>query len=118
MKKYNFSKGRQGEDEAKKYLLEKGFHFIEANFEVEIGEIDLIMSDNDWLVFVEVKFKSDNHFGKPEEMVDKRKLAQVRRVAEIYLMKNPEMRRIFKKFRIDAVCIEGGDIRYYKNVYA
>lgn len=121
MKIYNYSKGRRGEEEAKRYLIDKGFVFIEANFSLDKGmkgEIDLIMSDKDWLVFVEVKYKSDNRMGIPEEMINKRKLAQVKRVAQIYLMKNPEMRKVYKKYRIDAVCIEGKEIRYYDNLYA
>jgi len=118
VKRFNYKKGRQGEEAAKEFLIDKGFNFIEANFEVDIGEIDLIMSDKDWLVFVEVKYKSDNRFGIPEEMIDKRKLAQIKRVAEIYLMKNLEMKKVFTKYRIDAVCILGSEIRYYPNLYA
>jgi putative endonuclease len=120
-KRFNYKKGRRGEEEAKEFLMKKGFNFIEANFSIDKGmkgEIDLIMSDKDWLVFVEVKYKSDDRMGIPEEMIDKRKLAQIKRVAQIYLMKNPEMRKVFQKYRIDAVCIEGSEIRYYDNLYA
>lgn len=116
VKEFNYKKGKYGEDIAKKYLLDKGFVFIEANFEIDIGEIDLIMSDKDWLVFVEVKYKQDDRLGKPEEMIGKRKLAQVKRVAQFYLMNNPEMRKTFVKYRIDAVCILGDQINYYKNL--
>ena len=116
MKKYNYKKGRGGEDIAKQYLINKGFVFRESNYEVDIGEVDLIMADNDWLVFVEVKYKSDDLMGMPEEMIDKRKIAQVKRVAEIYLMKNPKIRKSFEKYRIDAVCILGSMVRYYKNI--
>lgn len=118
MKKYNYKKGKGGEEIAKQFLTDKGFCLIEVNFEVDVGEIDLIMSDKDWLVFVEVKYKTDNRMGVPEEMINKRKLAQVKRVAQIYLMKNPEMRKVYKKYRIDAVCIEGEEIRHYDNLYA
>lgn len=116
MKKLNYKKGRTGEDTAKQYLINKGFVFIESNFEVDIGEIDLIMSDHDWLVFVEVKYKSDDQMGIPEEMINKRKVAQVKRVAEIYLLKNPGIRKSFEKYRIDGVCILGNQIRYYDNL--
>ncbi|MBI2464979.1 YraN family protein [Candidatus Shapirobacteria bacterium] len=116
MKKHNYKKGRGGEDIAKQYLVNRGFEFIVSNFEVDIGEIDLIMSDHDWLVFVEVKYKSDDHMGMPEEMINKRKISQVKRVAEIYLMKNQQMRSVFEKYRIDGVCILGSEIRYYKNL--
>lgn len=116
-KQQNYNKGRASEGTAKQYLEQKGFEWIESNFEVDIGEIDLIMQDDDWLVFVEVKYKSDDLMGRPEEMIGKRKLAQVRRVAEIYLLLNPIIRRKFYKYRIDAVCILGDTINYYKNLY-
>jgi len=118
MKKYNYSKGKQGEDEARKHLVDKGFGYIESNFEIESGEIDLIMSDKDTLVFVEVKFKSDDSMGIPEEMINRRKVAQVKRIAEIYLIRNPNIRSLFARYRIDAVCILGNKIRHYQNIYA
>ncbi len=112
----NYHKGKQGEETAKNYLMNKGFEFIEANFEVDIGEIDLIMSDHDWLVFVEVKYKTDDRMGRPEEMISNGKIFQVKRVAEIYLMKNPKIKKKFFKWRMDAVCILGENINYYKNI--
>jgi putative endonuclease len=117
IKKYNYSKGKASEERAKKYLIGKGFVFIEANFEIDIGEIDLIMSDKNWLVFVEVKYKYNDMMGFPEEMINKRKIAQVKRVAQFYLMQKPKIRKIFEKYRIDAVCILGNEIRHYENLY-
>jgi len=113
-KKENYHKGRYGENIAKEYLIKKGYLFIEANFENKIGEIDLIMSDGDWLVFVEVKYKSDDRLGIPEEMISPNKIWQVKRVAESYLVE----RRIkyFEKFRLDAVCILGNEVRHYENI--
>jgi len=124
MKRLNYSKGRGGEERAKEYLIEKGFGWVESNFENKIGEIDLIMTDKETLVFVEVKMKVGDKFGTPEEMIGKRKLWQIRRVAESYLVMRPEMRRKFEKYRIDAVCIvmdeDNGQIsriNYYDNLY-
>jgi len=116
MKQENYHKGRYGENIAKEYLLKKGFVFIEANFENKIGEIDLIMADHDWLVFIEVKYKSDDRLGIPEEMINKNKIWQVKRVAESYLVENRKVAKFFEKYRIDAVCILGEEIRHYKNV--
>lgn len=117
VKTQNYNKGRAGEEEARNFLEGKGYEFIEANFGVDIGEIDLIMTKDNWLVFVEVKYKSDDRLGRPEEMVTPAKLSQVRRVAEIYLMKNPQIKKKYKKFRIDAVCILGNNVKHYENLY-
>lgn len=115
-KQFNYQKGKYGEDKAKIFLEENGYQLIEANYTNKIGEIDLIMSDNDWLVFVEVKYKLDDKFGLPEEMISNNKLFQVRRVADAYLSINHQMRQRFKKYRIDAVCILGEKIKHYKNI--
>lgn len=115
-KSNNYSTGRWGENIAKDFLLKKGFEFIEANFKNKIGEIDLIMSDDDWLVFVEVKYKSDDRLGIPEEMIDKNKIWQVKRVAESFLMERKREIKRFEKYRIDAVCILGSEIRHYENL--
>lgn len=115
-KKQNYIKGRQGEKEAREYLERMGFELVETNYSCEIGEVDLIMIDHNWLVFVEVKYKADDRLGRPEEMIDKRKLAQVKRVAKWYLMENKEMSQRFDQYRIDAVCILGKEIRYYANI--
>lgn len=116
VKKENYHKGRYGENIAKEYLLKKGYVFIEANFENKIGEIDLVMSDHDWLVFIEVKYKSDDRLGIPEEMINRNKICQVKRVAESYLVEKKRETKIFEKYRIDAVCILGNEIRHYENV--
>lgn len=115
-KQFNYKKGRYGENMAKEYLIKKDYVFIEANFENKIGEIDLIMSDKDWLVFVEVKYKSDDRLGIPEEMISQNKIWQVKRVAESYLVEKKREIKFFEKYRIDAVCILGDDVRHYENI--
>jgi putative endonuclease len=101
----NYNKGRGGEMMALDFLLKKGFQLVEMNYENKIGEIDLIMIDKDWLVFVEVKLKVGDKFGSPEEMINKRKLYQIKKVAESYLILENPIAKYFKKYRIDAVCI-------------
>jgi len=104
-KKENYNKGKNGEEMAREFLVKKGFELIEMNYENVIGEIDLIMTDKDWLVFVEVKLKIGDKFGSPEEMINKRKLSQIKRVAEGFLVLENKIAKKFKKYRIDAVCI-------------
>ena len=63
------------------------------------------MKNNDWLVFVEVKLKIGLQFGNPEEMINKNKINQVKRVAEGFLLLESPIAKKFNKYRIDAVCI-------------
>jgi len=122
-KKLNYEKGRNGENIAKEYLMEKSFNFIESNYENKIGEIDLIMSQGTTLVFVEVKLKIGDKYGMPEEMINSGKIRQVQRVAESYLTINPDKRYLYKQFRVDAVCIVMNEmmrierINHYENLY-
>lgn len=68
------------------YLLGKGYRIEECNFRTRFGEIDIVCWDGETLVFVEVKTKIGHDFGEPEEMVNKGKLAQVKRMGEVYLL--------------------------------
>ena len=61
--------GAWGELQAEGYLLERGMELIQRNYRTRYGEIDLVMKQGDLLVFVEVKTRSDNRFGPPEQSV-------------------------------------------------
>lgn len=119
----NYKTGKEGEEIARKFLVQKGLRLIESNHSNKLGEIDLIMLDKDVLVFVEVKLKIGDKFGSPEEMISKYKLSQIRRVAEAFLVLNPDISRRLVKYRIDAVCIVLNEdktvdrINHYENVY-
>jgi len=116
MKRFNYQKGKNGEKEAKDYLVEKGYKILEVNYRNQVGEIDIVAAEGNTLVFVEVKMKTDDKYGLPEEMITQHKLRQVRRVAEIYLLFNPKIKTEYPKQRIDAVCIVDDQIRHYINV--
>lgn len=85
MKSQNKVTGNRGEDLAAEYLLKKGYKIEERNFRTRFGEIDIVCWDGETLVFVEVKTKIGHDFGEPEEMVNKGKLAQVKRMGDVYL---------------------------------
>jgi len=119
----NYQKGKQGEHLAREFLSDKGFVLIKSNYSNNLGEVDLIMSDNDWLVFVEVKLKVGDKYGLPEEMITKNKLIRIRKVAESFLVLEKDIAKIFCKYRIDAVCIVLNEdqtiqnIKHYQNLY-
>ncbi len=119
----NYRKGRDGEEIARELLKEKGFRLIQSNYSNVLGEIDLIMTDKDWLVFVEVKLKIGDKYGSPEEMINKNKLSKIKRVAESFLVLEKEVAKNFEKYRVDAVCIVLNEdktvrtIKHYENLY-
>ena len=85
MKSNNKVTGNRGEGLAVDYLEKKGYRIEECNFRTRFGEIDIVCWDEETLVFVEVKTKIGHDFGEPEEMVNKGKLAQVKRMGEVYI---------------------------------
>ncbi len=119
----NYKKGKEGEEIARDFLIRKGFTLIESNYANKLGEIDIVMSKNGWLVFVEVKLKIGEKFGSPEEMISKNKLNRIRKIAEGFLLLESPIANKFSKYRIDAVCIVLNEdktvkrINYYENVY-
>lgn len=70
-------KGKEGEDLAAKFLEGKGFEIVERNFRHKHNEIDLIVRKKNWLVFVEVKYRTSSAFGYPEDFVDYKKARNV-----------------------------------------
>src|SRR3989344_4949921 len=102
MKINNKKTGNRGEELASEYLQKKGYKIEERNFRTRFGELDIICRDGEILVFVEVKTKIGHDFGEPEEMVNKGKLFQVKRMAELYLLQST-----FKESpcRVDVVAI-------------
>ena len=98
--------GRWGENVAAFYLEKRGYQILAHNVRTPHGEIDLVTrQEAGCLVFIEVKTRTNAHFGLPEEAVDKRKLEHVFRAAEDYLQNHPEM--VKQEWRIDVIAIQG-----------
>ncbi len=77
--------GVKGEELALEYLLKKGYILVEKSWRFKHKEVDIIMKDEDVLVFVEVKTRSDDYFGNPEEFVNKRKQKYLIQAAEYFI---------------------------------
>jgi putative endonuclease len=81
----NRRSGAWGEELALHYLTRRGYTLIERNYRTRYGELDLILRDQNTLVFVEVKLRRGVAFGNPLEAVTPRKQATIRALAERYL---------------------------------
>ena len=77
--------GVDGEAVAAEYLEKKGYAVLERNYRYRKAEVDLIVRKGNWLVFVEVKTRSNNSFGFPEEFVDREKEENVLLAAAEYM---------------------------------
>ncbi|MGD8732125.1 MAG: YraN family protein [Anaerolineales bacterium] len=77
--------GSWGEKEAVHYLESKGYMILERNFNVLEGEIDVIAEKEDCIHFVEVKTRSSNRCGSPEQSLDLKKQRRLLRAGFEYL---------------------------------
>lgn len=90
-----------GEDSAVNFLLNKGYKILERNFRKGYGEIDIIATHNNILVFIEVKTRSQTRFGTPFEAITRSKLKILIRGANYYkYVLHPELP---DDIRIDAI---------------
>lgn len=96
--------GEIGEKQAEKFLKKKGYKIIRRNYRCPLGEIDLIAWDDDYLVFIEVKTRSENGFVLPEEAVDSRKQKRLARLAA-YFISHTSYFQIKPDCRFDVVSV-------------
>jgi len=93
--------GTIGESIAKRFLEKKGYKIIEQNFRTKYSEMDLIVNKKDVLVFIEVRTKTNDHFGSPEQTINKNKINRLIRSAQAYIA----YKKYQGSFQIDAICI-------------
>jgi putative endonuclease len=94
--------GRRGEELAARFLEDAGYRVIQRNWRCRQGEIDIIASMTDTLIFVEVKTRSGLTFGHPFEAITATKLARLRLLAAAWCAEHhPQAKRI----RLDAIAV-------------
>ena len=81
--------GAWGEALAAEYLRKKHYKLVAAGYRSRFGEIDLIVQNKQFLVFVEVKQRKDNQFAAAKEYVNHAKRDRIRATASVYLSQNP-----------------------------
>ena len=86
--RHNLELGAKGEEAARYYLERRGCEILEQNWKCPFGEADLIAMEDGALVFVEVKTRSCDAHGLPEEAVDAKKRRRYEMIALSYLKEN------------------------------
>jgi putative endonuclease len=97
--------GKHAEQLAETYLTQHGLRLRQRNYRCRGGEIDLIMTDNGTLVFVEVRYRKHQMFGGAAASVDRRKQQRLLLAARHYLQ---QYRAGNSACRIDVVAISPG----------
>ena len=110
--------GQEQEAKAACFLKTQGYQILERNYRCKKGEIDLIAREGQYLVFVEVKYRTTGVSGYPAEAVDARKQQTIAKCAMHFLMKqgNDDV-----PCRFDVVAIAGAEgqeeITLYKDAF-
>lgn len=81
--------GRWGEALAAEYFRKKRYQLVAAGWQCRFGEIDLIVSNRRYLVFVEVKLRKNADFAAAKDFVDAGKQSRLRTTAAMYLSQHP-----------------------------
>jgi len=95
--------GILGERLARDFLEQRGYRVVATNYRCPDGEIDIVATERDWLVFVEVRTRKSLEFGSPEESITPAKMRRLRAVAAYYQQQHANLPPLC---RIDVVAVE------------
>jgi uncharacterized protein (TIGR00252 family) len=95
--------GELGEKAARAYIERAGFTILDTNFRCAYGEVDIVALEGDYLVFLEVRTRSSNLLGSPEESITTGKERRLIATAETYLQSRTDLPC---DWRIDLVAVD------------
>jgi len=108
----NKETGDKGEELAAAHLHKKGYKILERNWRFKRWEVDIIASQGKFLHFFEIKTRTSNRFGNPEESIGREKMNNLRNAAEEYQYQHPEWKYI--QFNVLAITMNYGEpIEYF-----
>lgn len=97
----HYELGKKGEEIACDFLIEKGFQILCRNYQFRKAEIDVIAQVNDILVVVEVKTRTSDYFGNPQDFINKKKISLLLGAINNYVERND----ISLEIRFDVIAI-------------
>jgi putative endonuclease len=113
-------RGKITETFAENYLIKQGLTSIDRNVHCRQGEIDLVMRDDDIIVFIEVKYRKNNHFGGAIEAVSIAKQNKIRHCVA-YFFQQANLNEYNTPCRFDVIALEGNinqpQVTWLKNAF-
>lgn len=112
--------GALGEQAAADLLEQAGYRIVARNYHSRWGEIDIIVCDAQYIIFVEVKTRKDVRKAEPEEAVTLRKQKKIIQTALTYLQEYPQWQQYQPRFDVAALTLCGTDvknIRYFTDAF-
>jgi putative endonuclease len=109
--------GSLNEEKAADYLIQKGYKILARNFTIRGGEIDIVATEQDIIVFVEVKARFNSNYGLAREAITYYKMRALLKTAQVFLNK---FKLNDREYRFDLVGIDVKDgttyIEHIKNI--
>lgn len=115
------NRGAQAEAQAEAYLVQQGLVTRAKNYRAKQGEIDLIMTQGETLVFVEVRLRTNPYFTTAAETVDYRKQQKMIKTAQQFLLQQRLMDKVpcrFDVIAIDNTPKDPNSIQWIKNAFS
>jgi putative endonuclease len=111
--------GKLAELEACQFLQAKGLCLLVKNYRCYHGEIDLIMKEQEDIVFIEVRSRSRTDFGNASETIDKRKQSKLIKAATHFLQKKEWLFKVNSRFDVVAIQFKAGklELEWIKNAF-
>ncbi|MCX7100458.1 MAG: YraN family protein [Methylobacter sp.] len=107
-------RGETAEEQAHNFLIKNGLKPVCRNFRCKQGELDLIMTDQQTLVIIEVRFRKTDKYGSAAESVTRSKQTRIIAATHVYL----SAQKIDRPIRFDVVAMSGnGAIDWIKNAF-
>jgi len=119
MSESNRNIGRLGEDIAAAYLESKDWLIFDRNYFFEKAEVDIVATDRNYIVFVEVKFRTNTFFGEPEDSITPEKEINIRKAAEAWLYER-KMETAVARFDVVSIVQKNNQaphIKHFKDVF-
>lgn len=110
-------KGRLAEEKALAHLTQHGFKLVMQNYRCRLGEIDLIMRDRDYLVFIEVRSRVSTDFGGGLASITYAKRQKIIKSAVHYMMTHKEQSNLAMRFDVISIDGKSAVITWLKNAF-
>ncbi|GAB3504261.1 YraN family protein [Emticicia fontis] len=108
--------GNKAEEMAATFLQKEGYMILDRNYVFGKGEIDIIAQKDNWLIFVEVRARTEVIYGFPEQTISKAKASLIMKTAENYVYQKDWRGKI--RFDIIAIIVgENFEIRQFEDVF-
>jgi len=101
---------------AVEFLIKKGYNILTRNYVFGKGEIDIIAEKDNWMIFVEVRARTEVIYGFPEQTISKAKASLIMKTAENYVYQKDWRGKI--RFDIIAIIVgQNFEIRQFEDVF-